>query len=199
VTLLLLLGELLPVVLNLVSFGFPFLSYNLGDLWIGELWVFRDDLRLMVLAVEDESCITHISKARHNGCRTVGDGMEDMREHKSGSECLLLSAEGSKHIPNWEDRKRCYVPFRGLGILGAGVQRHMESRDGSVGTLPSVLTLNLSEESRSISSLKLSGADRFSELGVLVSDGGDSCILLTSRTAAALPETSLIFIITQSS
>jgi hypothetical protein len=52
--LLLLLRELLPVVLDFVPFRLPFLSYDLGDLRVGQLGVLRDDLRLVVLAVEDK-------------------------------------------------------------------------------------------------------------------------------------------------
>lgn len=49
---LLLLGEVLPIVLDLVGLDSPLLSDDLGDLWVGEARVLGNDLSLMVLSVQ---------------------------------------------------------------------------------------------------------------------------------------------------
>lgn len=43
--------ELLPAILDVFGLYPPLLANDLGYLWIGESWVLRDDLGLVVLSV----------------------------------------------------------------------------------------------------------------------------------------------------
>ena len=94
--------------------------------------------------------------------------------------CLLGGDEHPK-VLGWESN----IPFRGLGILGAGVHRHMESRD------PSLLMLNLSDMSRYSSPSVSSGADRF--LGVadlaLVGDWRDWELASVAPSSGSMAKT----------
>lgn len=54
VSLLLLFGQLLPILLDIFALVLPLVSYNLGNLGIGELGILYSNLGLMVLTIQDE-------------------------------------------------------------------------------------------------------------------------------------------------
>jgi hypothetical protein len=55
------LSESFPLCLDLNCLIAPLFADDLGDLWVGEARILRDDFRLMVLAVEDECFVMSVS------------------------------------------------------------------------------------------------------------------------------------------
>jgi hypothetical protein len=55
------LSESFPLGLDLNCLIAPLFADDLGDLWVGEARILRDDFGLMMLAVEDECCVMSVT------------------------------------------------------------------------------------------------------------------------------------------
>jgi len=137
---LLLFRESLPAALDFLGLVSPLLADDLGDLGVGEPRVLRDDPRLVVLAIKDEGCEREeeiccqqpidVPRSLPTAiCESGGD--KELRVQVPG---LRKSGKMGGQTPDRPARAKGqkedmveHVPLRGLGTLGAGVQRHMRS------------------------------------------------------------------------
>ena len=149
VALLLLLGEVLPRLLHIFIFILPLLSDDLGNVRVGQLGIICCYLRLMMLAVQDKCWPT-----KRLSAAGLSSGKAMSLNARLGTRWTLQAPSLHRRgvpPPGGCARQRLHSPFRGLGILGAGVQRQMRSLAPSCLWVPALLALGDSCMPRSAS------------------------------------------------